>query len=325
MSESADFDPGPWRGHDFKTARAVYDVHAGRSYTDAVAKGKDPLSLVPDSVETDSEAPLSILCDVTGSMGDFPATIFSKLGYVDIEGKSYLGPDMKTSFGAIGDVTNDEYPLQVRNFVTGKDMEKELKELVIEGKGGGTAQESYDMAMLYYARNVRMPNAKIKPIFIMIGDEGFYAVTKKEYSKFFKGTLQGDVPIQQVADELKSKFSVYLIRKHYHTGDASIQSAWEGLLGKDHIVELPDASRVVDVIFGILAKETGKVDYFKKELAERQDEDQVKTVMTSLKSIKLLEDGDKGRKPAKSMKALPGGSMTRRGKGESVKNSKPLM
>lgn len=326
MSESADYDPGPWKGHSFTDARKAYDTHAGRSYSDAVDKGKDPYSLVPDFIETDSDAPLSIVCDVTGSMGTFPATIFSKLAYVDIEGKSYLGSGMKTSFAAVGDAAaGDTYPLQVRGFVTGKVMETELKELIIEKGGGNGDKESYELPMLYYARNVRMPNANGKPIFIMIGDEGCYDQASSKYAKFFKGTLQDDVPIAQVVAELKTKYAVYLIRKEYQSAshETGIHEKWVELLGADHVVMLPDPARVVDVIFGILAKETGKVDYFRRELKDRQDPDQVKTVMTSLKSINLLDAPDK--KPAKSLKALPGGSMTRRASGDSVKRSKSLL
>jgi hypothetical protein len=45
---------------------------------------------------------------------------------------------------------------------------------------------------------------------------------------------------------------------------------------------------VVDVIFGILAKETNKIDYFKDEIEGRQRPDQVDTVYKSLKTIHAL-------------------------------------
>ena len=43
MAESADFDPGPWRGASFTSARATYKAHIDRSYTDAV-KAANPLA-----------------------------------------------------------------------------------------------------------------------------------------------------------------------------------------------------------------------------------------------------------------------------------------
>lgn len=33
MSESGDYDPGPWRDRDFKKSKKAYDAHAGRIFS----------------------------------------------------------------------------------------------------------------------------------------------------------------------------------------------------------------------------------------------------------------------------------------------------
>ncbi len=329
MAESADYDPGPWKGHDFKTARKAYDANVGRAYSDAVDKDLKATDLVPKTIETDSESPVVIVCDGTGSMGDWPATIFSKLPYLDIEGREYLGETMKTSFAVIGDsVMGDKFGLQVQPFAAGKDMEKHLKALVVEGGGGSNAVEGYDLAALYYGRNCSMPKA-VKPIMIFIGDEGLYdQIDKSKAAEWTHVDIEKRLSIEQVFEELKQKFSVYLVRKLYDTSgtidapsasDKRIQKQWEDLLGADHVSILPSADRVVDVIFGIFAKETGKIKYFKKELTDRQEADKVDVVMKSLKTIHKLpagkaDDDSKDSKSKKSKKALPAPnhSMTRR-------------
>lgn len=326
MSETADYDPGCWRGHDFSDARKKYDAHVGRSYGDAVAKGKDAKDLVPERVKTKSKAPLIIMCDVTGSMGEWPATIFSKLPYLEKEGQEYLGKDLEICFGAIGDHTCDNYPLQVREFAQGLDLKKRLEELVVEGGGGAGQREGYEMAALYCARNVDMP-VLAKPICIIIGDEGFYDTISKEdaWSKA-KVMIQGRVRSSEVFDELKRKFAVYLIRKPYQRGrgdelsaaDKTIHAQWEKVLGNDHIVMLPEAGRVVDVIFGILAQETDRVDYFRGELEDRQKPEQVETVLKSLKTVHKIEGVDPDRKLLKSGRSVTRGS----GGG---KKTKPLL
>lgn len=96
MSESGDYNPGVWKGHDFASARRTYDAHVGRSYGDAVATGKGTKDLIAEDVKTDSTAPLIIVVDETGSMGDWPATMFSKLPYLENEGKEYLGDEIKS-------------------------------------------------------------------------------------------------------------------------------------------------------------------------------------------------------------------------------------
>lgn len=286
MSESCDYSPSDWKGYDFDAARKTYDKHVGRSYSDAKADNKRVADLVPEAIKTESTAPLTILVDVTGSMGDWPAVMFSKLPYMDNECKEYLGEDFELSFAAVGDAHSDQFPIQVRPFSKGRDMEAQLKELVIEGNGGGQCHESYELTALYYARNVEMPNAK-RPIMIIIGDEGFYDHISKEHAKMAHVKLgSADIKTTDVFDELKEKYSIYLIRKPYSSGDEKhIQKKWEDLIGKEHIAILPAADRVVDVIFGILAQEKNKVAYFKAEIEERQKKDQVDTVYKSLKTI----------------------------------------
>jgi hypothetical protein len=318
MAETSDYDPGPWKGHVFDDARKAYDRHAGRSYTEAISAGKKALDMLPDKLTTKSESPLVIACDVTGSMGEWPATIFSKLPYLDKEGKEYLGDKAEISFCAIGDCFSDKYPLQVREFVSGTDLEKELKALIIEGGGGGSTQESYDLAAKYYTDNVEMPNAVRKPIFIFIGDEGLYDKLKKENAKFAKVSLEDHLKIDEIIEDLQKRYSVYLVRKTYPgTREKEIKGQWIKLLGEDHVCALQDAQRVVDVIFGILAKETGRVDYFHKEIEGRQKPEQVNVVMTSLKTVH-----GKLAAPA-SMKKLEMKSITRRKKGDEEDDAKP--
>ncbi len=325
MSESGDYDPGPWRGYDFSSARDVYDVHVGRSYDDAVSKGKSVKDLIPKSLTTQSESPLVIACDVTGSMGEWPATIFSKLPYLDIEGKEYLGKSMEISFAAVGDVYTDSYPLQVREFVSGKKLEKELKELVIEGGGGGQIMESYDLAALYYARNVSMPKA-INPMFIFIGDEKLYDfVDNDSAKKYARISLEKRISTKTVIDELKQKYSVYLVRKPYHesskdsmsSDDKEIHKMWSSYLGEDHIAILPNANRVVDVIFGLMANETSRIPYFEDELKGRQKPGQISEVLKSLHSVHYL--------PKRSIRKITDGrSVTRRSSAVS-RGTKPLL
>lgn len=299
--ETTDYDPGPWRGHDFANARVAYDKHAGRSYTEATKAGKKAADLVPSSIKTKSEAPLVIACDVTGSMGAWPATIFSKLPYLELEGKEYLGETMEISFAAIGDcVRGDTYPLQVRPFVQGTDLKKELEALVVEGGGGGGGEESYDLAAKYYAENVEMPNAVRKPIFIFIGDEGLYSSLTVDHAKTYaKVKIEKDAELEDIIRDLKKLYNVYVVRKSYGGCDAIIQRQWANLLGEDHICPLQDAGRVVDVIFGILARETGRIDYFKKEIGDRQQPAQVDVVMKSLKTVHA------GPIPKQSIKKIP--------------------
>jgi hypothetical protein len=304
MSETADYSPGVWKGHDFTDARKKYDAHVGRSYGDAVVTGKKAADCVPDRIKTKSKSPLAILCDVTGSMGKWPAAIFSKLPYLEIEGKQYLGDDLEISFCAFGDVYCDKYPLQVRKFSKETDLKIQLEALVIEGGGGGQVKESPEMAALYYARNVDMPVAS-KPICIIITDESLYETINKEDAKAHaKVDLESRIKTKDVFDELKRRYAVYLVRKPYNaaSGDAvsstdkGIVKEWLKVLDEEHIVTLPNEERVLDIIFGILAKETDRIDYFRDELKDRQLKDKggAKKVEVALKALETVHKIDAG-------------------------------
>jgi hypothetical protein len=330
MAETSDYDPGAWKGHDFKDNYKAYDAHAGRAYDSARKDNKSAKDMVPATVKTDSESPVVIVCDGTGSMGDWPKTIFAKLPYLDIEGQEYLGKTMEISFAVVGDGYSDKYPLQVQPFAKGTELKDVLAKLFPESGGGATGEESYELAALYYARNCEIPKATL-PIFIFIGDEAVYdAVDKTQGETWARATVEGRLTTHKVIGELKQKFNVYIIRKPYNCSGNDLSSEevrnrrqWEKLLGEDHVLSLPDPNRVVDVIFGIFAKETGREDYFEDELKQRQlpDKDgaaKVSVVLSSLATIHKL-DG------AKSLKKLPGpkgASITH--KSDSAKSKKSI-
>ena len=321
MSEAGDYSPSGWDGHDFDSARRSYKSYAAGSYSKAVNRGVTVKDLVPVKLSTESENPVVVDTDQTGSMGEWPATMFSKLPYLEHEAKTeYMGKDVEISWGAIGDASNNEdYPLQARPFAKGTALATRLKEIVLEGKGGGSTQESYELTALYYARNVEMPNA-VRPLFIFIGDESPYPYVDPEQAKTFAHVnLQERIKTSQVFKELQQKFSVYFIQKPYNderlsdgslTGTTKrVHEDWAELVGEDHIALLADPGRVVDVIFGIMAREAGKVRYFKKELTDRQKPDQVKTVNTALRTIHALPPASESKR-----KLGDGRSVTRRNK-----------
>jgi len=313
MSEAGDYTPRIWKDHDFGSARAAYDRHVGRSYDDAKKSGKTAKDVLPKSLSTTSRAPLIIVCDETGSMGEWPTTIFSKLPYLYNEAHdAYLGPDVEISFGAFGDATcGEEYAVQARPFADKDDVKKRLTELIIEGGGGGQIMESSELVALYYARNCECPNAE-KPIYIFITDEYCWDPISEDRAEQMGVSIRGSITAKEVFAELNRKFSVYLIQKPYgdetsekgHT-TSQVRKKWLQHFDESHIALLADPTRVVDVIFGILAAESGKLAYFKKELEERQLKDadgaaKVDAVYKALHTIHTLAAPEAAKKLLKS-------------------------
>ena len=92
-------------------------------------------------------------------------------------------------------------------------MQDHLKSLVVEGGGGGGGTETYELAALYFARNVEMPKAVRKPILIMIGDEIPYDMVAPDVAERYAYALvEKRISSEAIFKELMEKYSVYYIR-----------------------------------------------------------------------------------------------------------------
>jgi hypothetical protein len=292
MSESADYTATSWvPSHDYKDARAAYTSSVvDRSYSAATAARVSARDLVLPDLNIDTPS-LIVVTDVTGSMGKWPAVMFGKLPYLRHELKQYLGEDAKLIMAAVGDAYSDNYPLQIKKPAdTFEEAKEALEGLVIEGNGGGQTKESYELAAAYFAT---VPNVarSVRPILVFIGDEHPYDTINADQLRALGVT---DAETRSTADAfttLNSMYEVFLIHKPYGSSTsmdsitASVRDTWRPLLPPEHIIPLDAPERVVDVMFGILAAASGKVDSFKKELTDRQTPEQVRTVMTALHDL----------------------------------------
>ncbi len=322
MGETAGWDPGDWKGHDFgNSARDDYNRTAARTYSTAKAQKKTVADLLPKQVICEQET-LFVWVDQTGSMGHKTAIIFGKAPYLDVESGSYLGEKKKIAIGAIGDARNPEetedYPVQLREPVKGKVFREKIAEIVQEGKGGGNGKESYELALLYMLHNVRFPDSRKKTIAILTGDEGFYPTISPEIAKeYVHVTLEKTTRTEDVYKQLSPKASVYMIQFDYGGSGystSSIRRQWVDLLGEDRVIYLDDPERIVDVIFGILAKETQQVAYFLNEITNRQQKPgQIPAILKALEPVLGKNPGDQRLlKPGATKHAAESGKQTPR-------------
>ncbi len=293
MSESHDYEPASWaRGHDFGPARAAYQKHVSSSMGEATRSSVSAREVLEPRISTKARRPLIIVVDETSSMGEWPSIIFSKLPYLVHEAKDYLGDDNEIAFMAIGDATNGEtYPLQARPFASDEVLLKHLKELIHEAKGGGNDGETYELAALYLSRNMDVSQLS-EPIIVFIGDEPFFDTIAPADAKLWCDVETREaIGSAAVFRELQRRSAVYFIHKPYGFGAGGdnahpltlrTYTKWLSVLDADHIIQLPDPNRVVDIIFFILAKEVGRVDDFVTELEGRQTPEQVGVVYQSL-------------------------------------------
>jgi hypothetical protein len=288
MSESADYTATSWIGtHDYSAARSTYtSTVVNRSYAKAAAARVSARELVKTGIKIDTPT-LIVITDVTGSMGQWPAVMFGKLPYLMHELKVYLGDNARLLIAAVGDAVSDDYPLQIHEPKATFDEAKEaLGALVVEGGGGGTRKESYELAAGYFLHAVDVAR-DVKPILVFIGDESPYPRLSANQLTSLGITDVADMDTEEVFKKLNEIYDVHLIHKpysHYETSPvtAEVKASWLPLLPPEHIHPLKEPERVVDTLFGILAGSTEKVNEFVGELTSRQTPEQVKTVLTTL-------------------------------------------
>jgi hypothetical protein len=166
--------------------------------------------------EVNNATPIVIALDVTRSRGDDTKLMYAQLPALmgQIELKGYI-ENPGISFCAIGDATCDRAPLQVGQFEGDNRLDEVLQRFWIEEGGGGTGQESYELAAYFYSRTncVRLAaGTGKKGYFFFVGDEGFYPTLNRVLVKSVIGDeLAADLPAADVFRALHQKFHVFLL------------------------------------------------------------------------------------------------------------------
>ena len=166
--------------------------------------------------EVNNETPIVVALDVTRSRGDDTKLVYEKLPMLmgQIELKGYV-KNPGISFAAIGDATCDSAPLQVGQFEGDNRLDEALSRMWIEEGGGGTGQESYELAAYFYSRTncVRLKKGiGRKGYFFFVGDEGFYPkVDKAQVKRVIGDELAQDLDSAEAFRRLHEKFEVFLV------------------------------------------------------------------------------------------------------------------
>jgi hypothetical protein len=201
--------------------------------------------------------------DVTGSMGDIPVMLAKTQLPSFMTSILGLGvKDPQILFMAVGDVYSDRAPLQVGQFESAAgEMDQWLTRSFLEGHGGGSNEESYEMAMYFGARHTEMDCWKKRGkrgYFFMTGDELPYSrISREKVQSLLGEDIPTDLPTDAVARALAETFEpFFLIPDLGRRGRC--ERAWRDLLG-DHVICMESAEDTCRVASGIVALGEGGV------------------------------------------------------------------
>lgn len=219
-----------------------------------------------DSAEHPDTLSIAVVFDVTGSMGNVPRVLQTKLGSlmrVLIQKGFVAHPQIL--FGAVGDANSDSVPLQMGQFESGLEMDEDLGKFYLEGGGGGQVYETYELGVYFMARHTIIDcyeKRGHRGYLFTIGDEKAYPTIRRQQVKDLIGDeLERDLPTKQIFDEVQQRYTYFHIipTNTYHGNDAEVQTQWRDLLG-ERLLLLTDENAVCETIALTIGLCEGTVD-----------------------------------------------------------------
>jgi hypothetical protein len=247
-----------------------------------------------DSKEHPDSVSIAVIFDVTGSMGQIPRVLQTKLPALHglLQRKGYV-EDPQILFGAVGDANTDRVPLQIGQFESDNAMDEQLENIVLEGGGGGQVHESYELAMYYLARHTEIDSVSKrnkKGYLFLMGDERPYkTIDRRQVKELIGDDLAEDVTTEQIVKELEEKFHVFfLFVREGHYSEEQIMPAWQELLGERALV-LDDAEAVCETIgltLGLMEETTNLTEGIKDLTEESKDAAAAQAASKALAGLK---------------------------------------
>lgn len=132
-------------------------------------------------------------------------------------------------------------------------MDEHLRNILLEGGGGGTSHESYELALYFLARHTIIDcweKRGRKGYAFIIGDEMAYKSVNKQHVALHIGdNLEKDIPLRQIISEVQRRYHLFFIfpLNASHGHDERIQNFWHDLLGQN-VIFLDDENAVSETI-----------------------------------------------------------------------------
>jgi hypothetical protein len=214
-----------------------------------------------DSQEHPQSLGIAFALDVTGSMGEIPRLLATQ--QLPAFMKTLMDcqiRDPQILFMAVGDAISDNAPLQVGQFEsTAELMDQWLTWSYLEGGGGGTGEESYELGMYFLAMHTEMDcmvKRNKRGYLFMTGDERPYPILSKLVVESVVGDhLDEDVSCEEVVAELQKSYVPFFIIPD-HERARRCERRWRDLLG-DNVLCLDRASDVCFVTAGAILLSEG--------------------------------------------------------------------
>lgn len=213
-----------------------------------------------DTEEHPTTTPIAAFFDVTGSMGTIPQVFQEKLPKLMTLLTTAAGVEHPhVLFGGIGDAHCDKVPLQVGQFESDNRCDEQLRNMLLEGGGGGQVMESYELALYFAGYKTSLDcweKRQKKGYLFTLGDERFYAgLPATIVKKVFGDTITiGSLAFEDLIKKATETFEYF----HFHVlqgsypNDTRVIEPWKKALGERFLL-LEDSEMVCEAIAGVVS------------------------------------------------------------------------
>lgn len=210
-----------------------------------------------DSPANPESTPIILACDETGSMGYLAEQIIKK-GLGTIMAALYKHrpvTDPAICCMGTGDANCDRAPLQVTQFESSSDpLTKQVKQIYLEGNGGGNGGESYSMVWWFATYKTicdAITKRQRKGYLFTIGDECVHPVlTKDQVRKFLGVGCEADIPTKDLLKQVQEFWHVFHLIVN-PVGSQPVVQSWKALLNERAIM-VDNSDKLDEIIVAII-------------------------------------------------------------------------
>jgi len=265
---NARWNPDDWKTYSRSTltGRSRSEVFSRRSVRSEFDPRTIKLRESRDSEVNPASTAIIVAFDETGSMGNIP-NVFVRDGLQTLvteilDRKPVTDPHVMIM--GVGDAWYDRAPLQVTQFEADLRIAEQLKDIYLEGGGGGNRFESYNLPWYFAARKTAIDcfeKRGKKGYLFTVGDEPPPPALLAEHVKsVFGDDIQGDLATADVlamANHMYEVFHIVIEQGHYfqHSPE-DVTGAWRDLLGQRAMM-LSDYNKLAQVIVSAIEVNEG--------------------------------------------------------------------